>query len=102
MSAAQLRVLIVKLCAFVPACWSVPGAWSAPAIHRGTDDSIHPVRRALRHFVVYGKTKRYRPLRKRKASGATARRPSAVVYLPLSTATRLTMMASVKTMDSQR
>jgi hypothetical protein len=39
---------------------------------------------------------------KLQGQGATANRPRPVEYLPLTTATRLTMTATVKAMDSQR
>src|SRR6516225_6784567 len=64
--------------------------------------SAQSVRRPLRHLVAYGSTNKYRPERKSKASGATARRPTQVAYLPLTTATMLMMTARVKAMDSQR
>ena len=41
-------------------------------------------------------------MKKRKASGATANRPTAVLYLFNPMATMLTMTARVKAMESQR
>jgi hypothetical protein len=64
--------------------------------------AVQPVRRALRHLVAYGTTNKYRPDENSKASGATAKRPTMLVYLPLTTATMLTTTAAVKAMDSQR
>src|SRR5438105_7653974 len=60
------------------------------------------MRRLLRHLVAYGSTNKYRPVRKSKASGATAKRPTPVVYFFCATATMLTTTATEKAMDSQR
>jgi DNA-binding transcriptional MerR regulator len=56
----------------------------------------------LRHFVTYGRTNKYMPVKNIKASAATAKRPIQLVYLCLNTATPLKMTTSVKAMDSQR
>jgi hypothetical protein len=78
---------------------------SATAKH-GLDRSLRrPVqseRRPLRHFVAYGSTNKYIPVKNIKASTATARSPIQFVYLCLKTATPLKMTTSVKAMDSQR
>ena len=63
---------------------------------------IQSVRRLLRHLVAYGSTNKYRPVNMSKASGNTARSPTLEEYFPCSTATMLTMTATVKAMDSQR
>jgi hypothetical protein len=63
---------------------------------------VQSARRPLRHLVAYGNTNKYRPVNKSKASGNTAMRPTLEVYLPCTTATMLTMTATVKAMDSQR
>jgi len=63
---------------------------------------VQSARRPLRHLVAYGSTNKYRPVRKSKASGATAKRPSELVYFSSTTATMLTMTAAVKAMDNQR
>src|SRR6266853_6318804 len=63
---------------------------------------VQSVRRALRHLVAYGSTNKYRPVNRSKASGNTAKRPSLELYFPCTTATPLTMTATVKAMDSQR
>ena len=64
--------------------------------------SAQSVRRPLRHLVAYGSTNKYRPEKKSRASGATARRPTQLAYLRVATATMLTMTAAVNAMDSQR
>jgi hypothetical protein len=64
--------------------------------------TVQSVRRPLRHFVAYGSTNKYRPVNSCKTSGNTAKRPTLEVYLPCTTATMLTMTATVKAMDSQR
>src|SRR2546426_12393146 len=65
-------------------------------------DSVQSVRRPLPHLVAYGSTNKYRPVNRSKASGNTAKRPTLEVYFPCTTATMLTMTATVKAMDSQR
>ena len=60
------------------------------------------MRRPLPHFVAYGSTNKYRPVKNCKASTNTAKRPILELYLPRATATPLTMTATVKAMDSQR
>src|SRR5437660_11279570 len=57
---------------------------------------------AAPRLVTYGSTNKYRPVSRSKASGNTAKRPTLEVYLPCTTATMLTMTATVKAMDSQR
>jgi hypothetical protein len=52
--------------------------------------------------VAYGSTNKYRPAKRSKASGNTARWPTLEVYLFCTTATRLMMTATVRAMDSQR
>ena len=64
--------------------------------------SVQSARRSLRHFVTYGRTNKYIPVKNIKASAATAKRPIQLVYLCLNTATPLKMTTSVKAMDSQR
>jgi hypothetical protein len=54
------------------------------------------------HLVAYGSTNKYRPVNRSKASGNTAKRPTLEEYFPCTTATMLTMTATVKAMDSQR
>ena len=61
-----------------------------------------PVQSVRRHLVAYGSTNKYRPVTSCKASGNTAKRPTLEVYFPCTTATMLTMTATVKAMDSQR
>ena len=56
----------------------------------------------LRHFVTYGSTNKYMPVRNIRASAATANRPIQLVYLCLSTAQPLKITTSVKAVDSQR
>jgi len=63
---------------------------------------VQSVRRPLSHLVAYGRTNKYRPLSRSKASGKTAKRPSLELYLPCSTPTMLTVTATEKAMDSQR
>jgi hypothetical protein len=63
---------------------------------------VQLVRRPLRHLVAYGSTNKYSPVTNCKASVPTATRPTLAVYLPCTTATRLTMTATVKAIDSQR
>jgi len=58
--------------------------------------------RPLRHLITYGSANKYRPVKKRKASGSTAKRPSEFVYFFCRMATILTRTAAVKAMDSQR
>src|SRR3989442_12077648 len=65
-------------------------------------DSVQSVRRPLPHLVAYGSTNKYRPVNRSKASGNTAKRPTLEVYFPCTTATMLTMTATVKAMDNQR
>jgi hypothetical protein len=60
------------------------------------------VQAVRRHLVAYGSTNKYRPVTRSRASGNTANRPTLVEYLPCTTATPLTMTATVKAMDSQR
>jgi hypothetical protein len=64
--------------------------------------SVQSACRPLRHFVTYGRTNKYMPVKNIKASAATAKRPIQLVYLCLITATPLNMTTSVKAMDSQR
>jgi hypothetical protein len=54
---------------------------------------IQSARDPLRHFVAYGSTNKYRPVKNCKASGNTAKRPSEGVYFFSATATPLTMTA---------
>src|SRR6266851_2044968 len=63
---------------------------------------VQSVRRPLRHLVACGSTNKYRPVNRSKASGNTAKRPTLEVYFPCTTATMLTMTATVKALDSQR
>src|SRR5229473_2220119 len=63
---------------------------------------VQSVSRPLRHLVAYGSTNKYRPVKNCKASGATAKRPTELVYFFCAVATMLTMTATVKAMDSQR
>src|SRR6266567_5707911 len=63
---------------------------------------VHSVRRPLPHLAAYGSTNKHRPVSRSKASGKTATRPSLEEYFPCTTATVLTMTATVKAMDSQR
>ena len=63
---------------------------------------VQSVRRPLPHLAAYGSTNKYRPVNSCKASGNTAKRPTLGVYFPCTTATMLTMTATVKAMDSQR
>src|SRR2546425_838796 len=63
---------------------------------------VQSVRRPLPHLVAYGSTNKYRPVNRSKASGNTANRPTLEVYFPCTTATMLTMTATVKAMHSQR
>src|SRR6266852_6298048 len=63
---------------------------------------VQSVRRPLRHLVACGSTNKYRPVNRSKASGNTAKRPTLEVYFPCTTATMLTMTATVKAIDSQR
>jgi hypothetical protein len=64
--------------------------------------TVQLVRRPLLHLVAYGRTNKYRPVNRSKASMNTAERPILELYLPRATAMPLTMTATVKTMDSQR
>src|SRR6267378_2977615 len=66
------------------------------------DSPVQSVRRPLPHLVAYGSTNKYRPVKNCKASGITAKRPSLELYFPCTTATPLTMTATVKAMDNQR
>ena len=66
------------------------------------DGRNHAVRRPLRHLVAYGSANKYRPESRSKASGNTARRPTLDVYFPCTTATMLTMTATVNAIDRQR
>jgi hypothetical protein len=52
--------------------------------------------------VAYGSTNKYAPVKKSKASGSTAKRPSELVYFFYATATPLTVTTTVKATDSQR
>jgi hypothetical protein len=52
--------------------------------------------------MAYGRTNKYKPVKKSKASGATAKRPTEVLYFFCAMATLLMMTAAVKAMDSQR
>ena len=63
---------------------------------------VSSLRHPRRHLVAYGSTNKCRPVNRSKASGNTAKRPTQLAYLPLTTATRLTMPATVKRIDSQR
>ena len=63
---------------------------------------VQSVLRTLRHLVAYGSTNKYRPVISCKASGATAKRPRLEEYFPCTTATLLTMTATVKITDSHR
>src|SRR5229473_3303096 len=63
---------------------------------------VQSVLRPLRHLVAYGSTNKYRPVKNCKASGATAKRPTELVYFFCAMATMLIMTAAVKAMDSQR
>src|SRR5262245_13306181 len=63
---------------------------------------VQSVSRPLRHLVAYGSTNKCRPLKKSRASGSTAKMPTQVVYLPVPTATMLTMTATMKAIHSQR
>ena len=56
----------------------------------------------LRHLLIYGNTNKYKPVKKRKASGATAMRPTEVLYFFSPMATMLTMRATVKAIENQR
>jgi len=53
-------------------------------------------------LAAYGSTNKYRPVKKRNPSGNTADSPTQAVYFFCSTATRLTVTASVKIVDVQR
>src|SRR5580658_3100404 len=68
----------------------------------GASRTVQSARRPLRHFVTYGRTNRYIPVKNIKASAATAKRPIQLVYLCLNTATPLKITTNVKAMDSQR
>src|SRR6266478_45265 len=74
----------------------------ASLVHRrAARTPVQSVGRPLRHLVAYGSTNKYRPVNRSKASGITAERPSLELYFPCTTATPLTMTATVKAMDSQ-
>ena len=47
-------------------------------------------------LVAYGSTNRYRPVKKGKASGSTAQRPSKVMYFFCAAPTMLTLTVNVK------
>ena len=68
----------------------------------GPPGKVQLARRPLHHFVTYGRTNKYIPVKNIKARAATAKRPIQLVYLCFSTATPLKMTTSVKAMDSQR
>jgi hypothetical protein len=63
---------------------------------------VHSVPRPPRQLVAYGSTTKYRPVNRSKASGNAAKRPTQAVYFFCTTATKLTMTATVKAMDTQR
>src|SRR5579864_2552310 len=63
---------------------------------------VQSVRRPPPHLTAYGSTNKYRPVKRSRASTATAIRPSLLVYFPCATEMPLTMTATVKAMDSQR
>jgi len=63
---------------------------------------VQSARRPLPHLAAYGSTNKYRPVNRSKASGNPVKRPTLEVYFPCTTATMLTMTATVKAMDSQR
>src|SRR2546425_12137547 len=63
---------------------------------------VQSVRRPLPHLVAYGSTNKYRPVNRSETSGSSAKRPTQTLYFFCSTATMLTMTATVKAMDSQR
>ena len=63
---------------------------------------IQAVRRAPRHFAVYGNANRYRPVISSNASGISAERPSQFAYFPRATATPLAVTATVNAMDNHR